>query len=257
MLTGIDHLVVLVPDLDTAIRNYTQLGFTVVPGGQHPTGTHNALIGFQDGAYIELIAFREPRPEHRWYWAVEAGGGLIDYCLATDNLHADLEVFRAAGVPMSEPSPLARTRPDGYRLDWVLSMPPTSPGIFPFLIEDKTPRSERVPKETTHPNGVTGIKSLTMGAPSDDAFAPLAGMFGVSGSAIMREDLSAAGWGFTIGTHRLNFLAPFEPAGALHDWIRAGGRGVHSAKLLSASQTGDLDLALTFNAQFMLENATL
>jgi catechol 2,3-dioxygenase-like lactoylglutathione lyase family enzyme len=254
MLTGIDHLVVLVPDLETAIRNYTQLGFTVVPGGQHPIGTHNALIGFQDGAYLELIAFREPRPEHAWYALLQRGGGLIDYCMATDNLLGDIETFRAAGVPMSDPSPLGRTRPDGYRLDWVSSMPPSSPGILPFIIEDKTPRSERVPKQTTHPNGVTGIKSVTIGAPSDESFEPLAGIFGAQGSAIMREDLGAAGWGFTVGPHRLNFLAPFEPAGALHDWIRAGGKGVHSAKLISTSHPGDLDLTLALNARFTLED---
>ncbi len=253
MLTGIDHLVIVVPDLETAIRSYTQLGFTVVPGGEHPTGTHNALVGFQDGAYLELIAFREPRPEHRWYPALQAGGGLVDYCMATDNLLDDIEAFRAAGVPMSDPSPLGRTRPDGYRLDWVSSMPPTAPGIFPFIIEDKTPRSERVPKQTAHANGVTGIKSLTIGTASDDALAPIAGALRAHGSPIIREDLGAAGWGFTIGSHRLNYLAPFEPAGALHDWIAAGGRGLHSAKLISTVQTGELDLALALNARFTLE----
>ncbi|TMJ30929.1 MAG: VOC family protein, partial [Alphaproteobacteria bacterium] len=54
---AIDHLVIMFPDLETAIRDYTELGFTVVRGGSHPTGTHNALIAFADGAYVELIAF--------------------------------------------------------------------------------------------------------------------------------------------------------------------------------------------------------
>lgn len=255
MLTGIDHLIVVVPDLTNAIENYTQLGFTVVPGGEHPIGTHNALIGFQDGAYLELLAFREPRPELPWYPLMLARAGLVDYALATDNLASDIEAFRAAGVPMSEPSGLWRTRPDGYRLEWVSSGPPERPGILPFIIEDKTPRSERVPKQTTHANGVTGVKSITLGAPSDEAFAPLAGIFGAQGSPIMREDLGAAGWGFTLGTHRLNFLAPFEPAGALHEWISAGRSGIYSAKLLSNGQPGDLDMALGFNARITLEGA--
>src|SRR5262249_28482211 len=81
VLTGIDHMVVVVPDLDIAIKNYRDLGFTVVPGGRHPIGTHNALIGFADGAYLELIAFFEPDTMHRWRSALTRGGGLVDYCM--------------------------------------------------------------------------------------------------------------------------------------------------------------------------------
>ena len=65
MLTGIDHIVIAVPDLDVARKSYEALGFTVVPGGRHPVGTHNALIAFADGAYVELIAFYEANPSHK------------------------------------------------------------------------------------------------------------------------------------------------------------------------------------------------
>ena len=57
MLKGIDHLVIVVPELEAAVASYRGLGFTVVPGGRHPIGTHNALIAFEEGAYLELIAF--------------------------------------------------------------------------------------------------------------------------------------------------------------------------------------------------------
>src|SRR5262249_58019959 len=57
MLTGIDHLVVAVPDLDAAIESYQSVGFHVVRGGRHQVGTHNALVPFADGVYLELIAF--------------------------------------------------------------------------------------------------------------------------------------------------------------------------------------------------------
>ena len=65
MLQGIDHIVIAVVDLAVASRNYEGLGFTVVPGGRHPVGTHNALIAFADGAYIELIAFYEKNTQHK------------------------------------------------------------------------------------------------------------------------------------------------------------------------------------------------
>src|SRR5262245_48940020 len=101
MLNGIDHLVVVVPELEAAIASYRGLGFSVVPGGRHPIGTHNALIAFADGAYLELIAFFEPpHGQHRWYKRLQEGGGLVDFCLQTDDLGGDVAAFRAAGVPL-------------------------------------------------------------------------------------------------------------------------------------------------------------
>ena len=47
MLKGIDHFVVVVSDLEAAIKSYGELGFTVVRGGKHNIGTHNALIAFR------------------------------------------------------------------------------------------------------------------------------------------------------------------------------------------------------------------
>src|SRR5439155_1412482 len=71
-LRGIDHIVIAVPDLAAARTSYAALGFTVVPGGRHPVGTHNALIAFGDGSYVELIAFYEDNPAHKWWTPLQA-----------------------------------------------------------------------------------------------------------------------------------------------------------------------------------------
>jgi len=64
----LDHVVIAVTDLDKAVEDYRTLGFTVVIGGRHPGRTsHNALVAFDDGAYLELIAWQEPGPAERWY----------------------------------------------------------------------------------------------------------------------------------------------------------------------------------------------
>ena len=97
MFDGIDHIVVVVPHLDSAIETYTRAGFTVVPGGKHPIGTHNALIAFADGSYIELIAFLNPVPGHPWQTALEKGGGIIDFCMRTADMDAAVEALRKAG----------------------------------------------------------------------------------------------------------------------------------------------------------------
>ncbi|MBN8639098.1 MAG: VOC family protein [Anaerolineae bacterium] len=244
MLQGIDHLVVVVPDLDTAIANYTALGFTVVPGGRHPIGSHNALIAFEDGAYIELLAFYAPNPGHRWYAALQHGGGLTDYCLVTNELRAEIANFRARGLKVSDPTPLSRTRPDGYQLEWLmgLSDPVNQPGT-PFLIEDLTPRDERIPKQTQHANGVTGIQSVTVFG-SDTVLGALTTLLG-SAESIDRPDLHTSGYRSVNGAHTFDLLQ--LPA---DDQVRGG---VYSAVLTTrGQQRGALDLDRALNGRFSL-----
>ena len=59
-----DHLVILVGELEDAIASYEELGFRVTPGGEHADGlTRNALVPFADGTYLELVAFIDPDDE--------------------------------------------------------------------------------------------------------------------------------------------------------------------------------------------------
>lgn len=242
MLTGIDHIVILVSDLETAIRHYEQLGFTVVPGGKHPTFTHNALISFADGSYVELLAFYQPNPESKWGAKLEQGGGLIDFCMQTDDLISEIVIFREAGIQMTDPLPLSRVRPDGYRLSWVLSSHLGEyRGVIPFLIEDETPREERVPRETQHENQVTGISTLTIAV---DDLATIRQWFtsilGDDGQETERDDLDAAVVHFKIGPHGLDFVAPKGADGPLRDWLRKRGPSPYAATLKTASRKTNL-----------------
>ncbi len=163
MLTGLDHVVVVVPNLDQAIRGFARLGFVVTPGGRHSTGTHNALVGLEDGSYLELLAFAEPNPSHRWAPLLAGGGGLSDFCAISDDLDTDLARYDAAGIVMSPPREMSRTRPDGVTIRWRLSVPPhIAPGTVPFLIEDLTPITHRRPPACRHPNGVNGIAAIRL-----------------------------------------------------------------------------------------------
>ncbi|MCS7002850.1 MAG: VOC family protein, partial [Dehalococcoidia bacterium] len=163
MITRIDHLVIVVTDLDRAIDAYQALGFTVVPGGQHRAGlTKNALIGFPDGAYLELVTYIDfaNAPGHRWYWTYQRGGGLEDLCLGSTDLASDVAALNAAGVAYSPPRVMGRTRPDGHQVEWRLSHAPSDAVYLPFLLEDITPRDLRVPSgaDARHANGVLGVQ---------------------------------------------------------------------------------------------------
>ncbi len=255
MLRGIDHLVIVVPDLEAAARSYGELGFSVVPGGRHPVGTHNALIAFQDGAYLELIAFYESTPEHRWWAPLQQGGGLVDFCLQTDALPADTEAFRKAGVAIDDPRPLTRQRPDGYLLRWVLSIPRGAHrGVAPFLIQDETPRGERVPRETGHRNQVTGIGTVTVAVTDVGTVRPwYERVLGTPGSDVRRDELHAAGVRFQIGPHAFDFVAPGHGRGPIATWLRDRGPSPFAATLTTTSGAqGPLEAAKALGGRLML-----
>ncbi len=237
MIHGIDHLVIVVRELEAAIKNYADAGFTVVRGGKHPIGTHNALIAFSDGSYLELIAFLNQLPPHPWYRRLEKGGGLTDFCMQTDDLAADVASLRRTGVAMNDPSPLTRDRPDGYRVAWVLSIPqPPFNGAMPFLIKDETPRDERVPRDRTHANGITGIHTLTIAVEDAGKIASYwEKVLGGKASACERTDLDARGARIAAGPHTLEIVAPARPSGALAEFLGKNGPSPYEATLAAAA----------------------
>lgn len=159
MINAIDHVVILVNDLDAAIADYRALGFTVVPGGEHADGlSHNALISLADGSYLELIAFKRPPPdEHLFAQGYRAGEGLVTFALLPTDIANDLKEIRARGLEMDGPFPGGRMRPDGQRVEWQIATPRTPD--LPFLCGDVTPRELRVPgrEASRHANGATWI----------------------------------------------------------------------------------------------------
>lgn len=222
MLQGIDHIVIAAPDLDELAATFTALGFTVVGGGRHPIGSYNRLIGLGDGAYIELLSFYEDSPKHYWWDAVHGkGGGLIDFCMQTDDIRADHAIFEELGVETSPLVGLSRERFDGYQLSWLNNeIYGRYQGLIPFIIEDETPREERVPKEKQHANRVTGIDTITLAA-KDIALVEriMSAALGGEGRPARDDDLNAWGLAFEVGPHRLEYLTPADESSPLREHI--------------------------------------
>lgn len=160
MITGIDHVVVLVGDLPAAITEYESAGFEVRRGGVHPdAGTENALIALADGSYLELLAVSDPmqaashplwlRPDGQRRRAGEYGG----FALGTDDIDRDVQRILDRGISMTPPRDGSRLRPDRTEIKWRVSFP-RGAGL-PFLIEDITPRDLRVGP----PRGGLGLRS--------------------------------------------------------------------------------------------------
>ena len=221
MPSMIDHIVIVDQDLNTLVEQAESLGFTVTPGGEHAGGmTHNALIAFKDGSYIELIAFLEPerRSTHRWWPRLWKGGGLVDFALLCNDLSAEVREINDRGLAVPEPEANGRLRPDGERLEWQSSFPQPVVGDtgMPFLIEDLTPRSLRVPHEqeqTTHTNGVTGIAGVTLLV--DDLTGAVNAAGAITGNDVHDIEMSIQGIAeakrVTVGSELGQWIAIAEP----------------------------------------------
>jgi catechol 2,3-dioxygenase-like lactoylglutathione lyase family enzyme len=254
MLHGIDHIVIVVNDLEQAAKDYEQLGFTVVPGGKHPVGSHNALISFADGSYMEIIAFYREAPDHRWWDPLQRGERLVDFCMQTNDLQGDTRKLRAAGVAINDPVPWSRTRPDGYELKWLLSLAQGSHrGVAPFLIQDVTPREERIPQTFDHKNGAIGIGTVTVAVEDLTAVQRWCDtVLGYRGTNIINEALQAKGLSYPIGPHTLDFLMPLEPQSPLTNWLRKFGSSPYAATLHNSSPSPiPLDEKLTRGANLL------
>ncbi len=164
MSLSLDHIVILVEELEAAIAHYSALGFTVQRGGTHADGaTHNALVGFADGSYLEIIAFLRPAPEHRWWrYAAKGHQGFVDFALLPHDTGEVVRAAQARGLAYQGPIEGGRVRLDGQRLVWQTGTPPTVE--LPFLCGDVTPRALRVVEGDVrvHANGVTGVASLSV-----------------------------------------------------------------------------------------------
>jgi hypothetical protein len=167
----LDHVIIAVFDLDQAVADYRALGFTTIYGGRHANGaTHNALVCFQDGTYLELLAPTGDAPQlgaTDFSPLLQHGEGLVGYALLSHDLRGDATALRSRGATLGEVGEGRRLRKDGIELRWRTTE--FDGGKSPFLIEDVTPRNLRVPDDIetiTHSNGVTGIAKLE-GADTD------------------------------------------------------------------------------------------
>jgi catechol 2,3-dioxygenase-like lactoylglutathione lyase family enzyme len=257
MISAIDHIVILVNDLAAAIDDYTKLGFTVMPGGEHTGGaTHNALVIFADDAYLELIAFKRPAPEHHWYRQAAIGEGIIDFALLPTLIEADLAAARERGLAIEGPIAGGRLRPDGQQVAWQTGRASTPD--LPFLCGDVTPRALRVPigDVRAHANGVSGVANLTvvvadLGA-SVSRYRALLGASEreVSHSAQLEGARQAV---FALGDTTLTLAAP-EPGSRtpLAKRLATAGEGPFALTLHCARESTTLDLKLAHGARIAL-----
>lgn len=178
---GIDHVVVLVHDLDKAKRAYARMGFTLTPRGFHTLGSQNHCLMFGTD-YVELLAVPRPHPAMQYFTDFLAKGeGLGAIALATADaagLQAGLAADGfAADAPLDFSRPVEGLGEARFR---IVQLPPAaSPGCRMFACQHYTRDVVWRPEYQRHENGATAIAALAIVAEDvEGAAAAYGGLLG-------------------------------------------------------------------------------
>ena len=214
-ITGIDHVVVLVRDLDRARSTFQRLGFQTSPRGVHSDhiGTHNHTI-MLEGDYFEVLGVRLPTDLNaRWREALERREGIHIIALRTPDAGAAAAELRAGGVPAGEPVRFSRpvdTPAGPVEAGFVVAFIPAeaTPAASMFVCQHLTPEHVWLPELKRHPNTAERLESVTVVVDDPAAVAePYAALFGAGNVSAIGGVVSVA-----IGGTPVRFVDPDELA---------------------------------------------
>ncbi len=217
-ISGIDHAIVGVRDLQQARERFTRLGFTLSPAGRHVgRGTANSCIMFDDD-YVELRGIIDDRQFTDGLDAfLRNGEGLAGIVFGTADADACRANLQASGIAV-EPRSVQRIveMPDEeVTLEFKnLHVPATdTPGLHTVIGQHLTLSLLRRAEWLSHANGAHGIADTTVLA--DDA-AALADsyrrVFGEDAVEVAKGALT-----ITLDHGRVSVCTPSELRARRHD----------------------------------------
>jgi catechol 2,3-dioxygenase-like lactoylglutathione lyase family enzyme len=214
-LTGLDHPVIGVRDLDAARAQFERLGFIVPPRGSHPEwGTGNWCIQFPEN-YLEIRGLLRPSeaPQTRELQEfLRVREGLMGIAFGTEGARRSHEALVAAGLHPRPVKPLTRDfeLPEGtVPVSFELCFLPReeTPGLQHVVVcEHLTPERLRRPEWLRHANGTTGVTGLVAVAAEPERvlrawerlFAPIEAL--------------TDGWRARVGGETIDLLGPAAAA---------------------------------------------
>jgi catechol 2,3-dioxygenase-like lactoylglutathione lyase family enzyme len=165
---GLDHVIILVRDLDDADARMARLGFRPTPRGVHSPhmGTANATVMLENGTYLEILTVLEATPANEDSRAVLGEReGPFGLALKTDDAHGAAEAFEAA--QMAAGGALAFVRPVAFPngtqdacFTVARARPDATPGASLFVCQHHTPGIVWREDYLEQPNGATGLAEV-------------------------------------------------------------------------------------------------
>lgn len=205
-LFGVDHVQVVVRELEMAKRTWARLGFTPTPRGRHLNrGSGNYCLMLQEG-YIELIGVVDPSlPTSNLDGHLAHGPGLIGLAFGASSGAAAARALAGAGLAPTGPVRLERVvERDGgdARLAFdIVNLPDgTVPGFRTFVCCHLSEHAVREPQWLEHANGAVATSEFVVAAVDP---GPVLEAFGrIFGAAAIR------GQGVGTGRERIQVVTP-------------------------------------------------
>jgi hypothetical protein len=228
----VDHATICGSDLDALSAVFTSIGLSPEYGGPHGNGvTQMALIGFDDGSYLEFIApvtVNDPKLTTGSDWAkfIAGNAGPCAWAVGSNDLGADVERLRKAGIKIDGPSDGSRKKPDGNTIKWQTAKVGEGPAgsVLPFMIQDKTPRELRVkPSPSVKGTPLMGIAMVVIGVKDlDRAIASFRKAYGLAAPKIEDHKEFGAKLAHFTGTPVV-LAAPFDSSSWLNERLAKFG----------------------------------
>ena len=183
-IAGIDHAVVGVRDLEQARATFQRLGFRTTPLGRHlDRGTGDHCLMFADD-YVELCGIVDPAEgSESLERFLAAGEGLWALALRTADPHATQAAWHEAGLAPAAVAKNGRVmEPDlEIRCQSVMLDAAATSGVPLFACAPDQPERLRRKEWLGHPNGASGIASITVVVQEPEAFVlPMSKVFGAT-----------------------------------------------------------------------------
>lgn len=202
-LEGLDHVVVMVRNLDAAADRWRRLGFVLSPPGTHSahlgTGNHTIMFGVD---YVELLGIRQETELNAPSRAFleRRGEGIERAAFTTGDAATGVAALRARGITAQGPIEFSRpvSLPNGGHGEAAFSVFhwPEKDAVADlriFACQHRTRDSVWIPALQSHPNTVTGIERLELVSPKpDEAAARLA--------ELIEGEASSSGDGSRVAT---------------------------------------------------------
>jgi hypothetical protein len=253
MARGLDHLVMVVNDLEAARADYERLGFTTTPRALHPFGTENFLVQMQ-GNFLEVVGIADAGiipPHAPGVFSFARGNadflarreGMSSLVFQSADARADRRDFLAAGLNAFENVDFSRKAglPDGTEVTVAFSLAfvtdPAMPETTFFTCQQHAPEHFWKPAYQVHANGAHHAAEAIMVAPDPTAHADF--FAGIHGA----DAVEARDGGVSVATD-LGSISMLTPAG-FRERFGAESSGLATTPHFAGFRIGVNDLGAT------------
>jgi hypothetical protein len=173
----IDHLIILVPNLQAAGSAFEATGFQVTPQTRHSPamGTANRCVMLHGASYIEIMGVvAETAANAPWRRLLSDGVGIRGFALRSSDIEASAQKFASLNIAAEPVRHFSRMTDEG-ELRFSISRIELSgtPGLQCLFCQHHTAELLWRPETMDHENGVASLTSVALPqASSLSAFPP-------------------------------------------------------------------------------------